>query len=259
MTMRITSYRKLIFSIVLLPSLLLGGCFSSCGETAQIQKNMTDGLKKIYGKEFVVGRPHMTGNPGFGYHYEAKAYPKDNPEIKFTVAYDMNQDGKYGEDYLEQLWMYQGKHDLEIILKKLYGDNFLIYSYSFEYYNREFKNMNYAEVLKSCDGWVNLWIEYYVFTDKKIDKQVEAKIIYNLLDNLMLKNHLRKYRLIVGYSPTSYKSNRYFEINYEKSGKSVETLRQEGILSNYFDLMYLPKNGPEPKKLEISDIVSLFK
>jgi hypothetical protein len=24
---------------------------------------MTDGLKKIYGKEFVVGRPHMTGNP----------------------------------------------------------------------------------------------------------------------------------------------------------------------------------------------------
>jgi len=201
----------------------------------------------------------MTGNPGFGYHYEAKAHPKDNPDVKFTVAYDMNQDGKYGEDYLEQLWMYQGKKNLENTLKSLYGDSFLVYCYSFEYYNREFKDMNYAEVLKSSDGWVHLWIKYIVFTDKKIDKQIEAERVYRIVDKLMLKNHLKKYRLLVGYSPRKYKINRYFENEYKKSGKSLSVLYHEGILTNYVDIEQLAMNESEIKLVELSDVISSFK
>lgn len=249
----------LLSAFLLLSTIFLGGCFSSCGETAQIQKNMTDGLKKIYGKEFVVGRPNMTGNPGFGYHYEAKAYPKDNPDVKFTVAYDMNQNGKYGEDYLEHLWMHQGKKDLKNTLKSFYGDNFLVYSYSFEYYNREFKDMNYAEALKACDGWAKLWIEYYVFTDKQIDRNVEAERFYNILNSLMLSNKLKKYRLIVGYSPMRYKYNGYFENEYGKSGKPLDALLKEGIISNYIDIEQLAMNESEIKKVELPGIISLFK
>ena len=220
---------------------------------------MTDGLKKIYGKDFVVGRPNMTGNPGFGYHYEAKAYPKDNPDVKFTVAYDMNQDGKYGEDYLEQLWMCQGKKDLENTLKSLYGDNYLIYTYSFEYYNRDFKTLNYKQVLKASDGWVHLWIRYIIFTDKKIDKQIEAEHAYNLLYNLMIKNRLKKYRFIVEYLPTRFKSKDYFEKEFIKSGKSMESLFQEGILINYLDIEQLAMNESEMRNVALSDVISSFK
>jgi len=259
MTIRITSYCKILFSILLLPSLLLGGCFSSCGETAQIQKNMTDGLKKIYGKEFVVGRPHMSGNPGFGYHYEAKAYPKDNPDVKFTVAYDMNQDGKYGENYLEMLWADQGEKELSKTLKSLYGDEYLIYIYSFEYYNRDYKNLNYSEVLKASDGWVHLWINYIVFTDKKIDKQIEAERVYRILDKLMLKNNLKKYRLIVEYFPIRYKQNDRFKKEIKKSGKSMDLLYQEGILTNYVDIEQLAMNESEIRNVELSDVISSFK
>jgi len=259
MTIRITSYSKILFSILLLQSLFLGGCFSSCGETAKIQTKITEGLKKIYGKEFVVSRPHMTGNPGFGYHYEAKAHPKDNPDVKFTVAYDMNQDGKYGEDYLEQLWMYQGKKDLENTLKSLYGDNYLVYCYSFEYYNRAFKDMNYSEVLKSSDGWVHLWLKCIVFTDKKIDKQIEAERVYRIVDKLMLKNHLKKYRLLVGYSPLKYKINGYFDNEYRKSGKSLDVLYKEGILTNYVDIHKTTMKKTGIEMVDVEYIVSLFR
>lgn len=249
----------LLSAFLLLSTIFLGGCFSSCGETAQIQKNMTDGLKKIYGKEFVVERPHMTGNPGFGYHYEAKAYPRDNPKLEFTVAYNMNQKGDYGENYLEVLWADQGEKEMREILRSLYGDDFLIYIYSFEYYNRDFKSLNHTEVLKASDGWVHLWIKYIVFTDKKIDKQIEAERVYRILDKLMLKNHLNKYRLLVGYSPRKYKINRYFENEYKRSGKSFSALYQEGILTNHLDIHKLEIDAAGIKKVDVEYIVSLFK
>ncbi len=249
----------LLSAFLLLSTIFLGGCFSSCGETAQIQKNMTDGLKKIYGKEFVVERPHMTGDPGFGYHYESRAYPKDNPDVKFTVAYDMNQDGKYGENYLVMLWSHQGRQELYKMLRSIYGDDFIILTYSFDYFNKDFKSLNHSETLKASGGLVRLAIKYIIFTDKIIDKNQEADHNYKIMKHLIINNHLQKYHFIVGYSPMKYKYNKYFENEYGKSGKSVDELFKEGILSNYIDIIQVAMNTSEVNKVELSNIVSSFK
>jgi len=257
---KIISTTKVVLSaLLLIPILLLVGCPSSCGETAQIQKNMTEGLKKIYGKEFVVSRPHMTGNPGFGYHYEAKAHPKDNPAIKFTVAYDVNQKGDYGENYLEMLWSYQGEQELNEILKKQYGDSFYIYTYWFRYYNKDFKSLSHSEVIKKCDGWAHIWIEYYVFSDNKIDKISEAEKIYNVMQNFFLKYHIKKYRIIVGYTSKYYETNKFFEIEIKNSSKTMDELIKEGKLTNYLDIEHLAMNDNEIKSVQIDDIISVFK
>jgi hypothetical protein len=221
---------------------------------------MTEGLKKIYGKEFVVGRPHMTGNPGFGYHYEAKAHPKDKPEIKFTVAYNMNEKGDYGDDYLEMLWSYQGEQELREILKKQYGDNFYIFRYWLRYNNHEYKSLNHPDILKASDGWAHLWIEYYVFTNKPVVKKSEAEKIYNILDKFILKYRLKKYRIIVGYSTNKYKNNTdIYHQEYTNRGRSSDELYKDGILDNYIDIEQLAMKESEIIKLDINDVVSSFK
>lgn len=220
---------------------------------------MTEGLKKIYGKEFVVGRPHMTGNPGFGYHYEAKAYPKDKPEVLFSVAYNMNRKGDYGDNYLEVLWSHQGEESLKEILKSQYGDDFFVYIYSFRYNNKKYKLMEHSEVIKLCDGWANIWMEYYVFTDN-IDKKNEAKRIYEIMNKFLLQNNIKKYRIIVGYSQTKFKNNTSV---YEKcksiKNMSSDEIYKEKILINYFDYEQLANNHAEINKVTIKDIISAFK
>lgn len=260
MRKKISTTKVVLSALLLIPILLLVGCPSSCGETAQIRKNMTEGLEKIYGKEFVVARPNMTGNPGFGYHYEAKAYPKDNPDIKFTVAYDMNQKGDYGDDYLQILWSHQGAIDLRNLLVKQYGDDFTILHYSFRYNNKDYRNLNHAEVLRKCDGNPFIWLEYYIFTDSKIDKKAEAEKIYIVLNNFILRNRIKKYRLIVGYSPKHCKgkSDIYIREN-TKSMKSFDELYKEKSLFNHIDIMSSEFKDAGIKKDYISELFKSFK
>jgi hypothetical protein len=201
----------------------------------------------------------MTGNPGFGYHYEAKAYPKDNPDIKFTVAFNMNQKGDYGENYLEMLWSYQGEQELKEILKKQYGDSFYVYTYWFRYYNKEYKSLNHSEVIKKCDGWAHIWIEYYVFTDDKIDKYIESNKIFDVMQSFLLKYNIKKYRIIVGYSPKHYEENNFLQTTIKNSTKTMDELLNEGILSNYLDIRHFANSDNESKMVNINDIMSEIK
>jgi len=135
-----------------------------------------------------------------------------------------------------------------------------IYIYSTRFNNNDYKSLNYSEALKACDGWAHIWIEYYVFTDIHIDKKKEAEKIYKVLDKFILKNRIKRYFMIVGYSPKRYKTNTLiFHQEYSKNGKSKETSYHEGILSNYVNINQAVMNESEIKKVELSDIISSFK
>jgi hypothetical protein len=221
---------------------------------------MTDGLKKIYGKEFVVGRPHMTGNPGFGYHYEAKAYPKDNPDVKFTVAYNMNQKGDYGENYLEKLWTNQGKHDLEKSIRQIYGQDAYV-DYSFRYNNIKYKYLTHSEVMKVCNGLPAIDIQYYIYTHGNIDKKKEAEKAYNILKSNLLDYNIMRYFFTVTYLSYSFKNE--FEKNGYVISKDLDKLSFDDLhrshkLINYLKVQQITLNPDEIKKVNINDVEKSF-
>ena len=64
----------------------------------EIQHNMQDYLETKYDKEFVVNRPSLKGNEGFGYNsYLSDAYTKEEPRVEFQISWNKSVD-----EYLER-------------------------------------------------------------------------------------------------------------------------------------------------------------
>ena len=162
---------------------LTGGCsmFDS-GKTDEIQKKMTDYLKNTYGKEFVVGKPKVSGNEFIGFsNYLADAHPKDDPDLKFGVIWNKNKPDVFQDNYLGTKWSKQGTVELEKKLREVYGDDFWLEEYWMSYHDIRVKDWNYPEIIKKYADKMQIVINYWVFIDGKLDKKHEAERAYKIL------------------------------------------------------------------------------
>ena len=232
----------------------------SNGKTEQVQQGMEEYLKKTYEKEFVVREPYLTGNEGLGYIYQTKAYPKGQPELEFFVEGDRSNTGAYIDGYLQVLWTYQGRQELEQALKQLYGSDFTVEKFEFRYNNPEYKDLKYSEVIKQCDGWAYIAISYAVFMDNKIDKKIEAQKAHKLIKSFLIDNKIKRYDLAISFHPAELKdsaNNIANEINSHR--KSLDDLYKEKKLINFIHIYDVALKENEIKKVYVDDIVKSFR
>jgi hypothetical protein len=121
-----TVFQKNISFSLVITAIVMGGLLMSCGKTEEVRECMTRYLNKTYETEFVVEKPYKRNLGVFGYDYEAKAHPKDNPKVEFEIRGDRDNSGHYVEDYLSTLWSYQGREDIDKLLRDIYGEQSLL-------------------------------------------------------------------------------------------------------------------------------------
>lgn len=212
----------------------------SDGKREEVQQNMKEYLERTYEKEFVVEKPVLKGNEGFGYKtYVAKAYPKEDRSLQFYAAWDIGEPGYYDDDYLKVLWSRQGTEELTGVLEGIYGEGNVIVEYELSYNNRKFKDCNYVEAIQKSKGNAFIDINYYVFSNNDIDKQKEAENIFKIYKQYILDYNTKMYFFNVDYVLKECKDE-YDEIlkdlNYD-----YDQLYQEGKI---FNLLHLDDLSP---------------
>ena len=185
------------------------GCGMVDKNRGVVQKGMEEYLKNKYESEFVVEKPMLTGNAGFGYKvYQAYAYPKDKPELRFVTKWDKGEPGKYDDWYLSNKWTSEGEVEVAKVLKEVYGEDVpYIYSYYLSTYRHnlltpeEYK-MTYRDTLEKYVGDSSTTIKYVLFRDGEIDKKAEAEKVYEVYKKLVYDNKiLEGYKIYAYYIP----------------------------------------------------------
>jgi len=205
------------------------------GKSEKIRKNMADYLKNIHEKEFEVEKPYIFGNEGHGYNtYRAKAYAKDNPELKFDVAWDKGDPGYYYDNYLSYLWSFQGEEEIRAKLRELYGQEvYLLYVFNTK--KEGVKKLNHSEILSKYGDDSYFELKYYFFISGEFDKKVEAERVYKIFQNYITKNNVKYYHLVAYCFKESYRDEflrSFSDLPKFKREFSSEKLHAESKLVN---------------------------
>ena len=199
--LKLITLLTLVLAVMMLP-----GCLGQKQE--QVRKEMTAYLNERYGLEFVVGKPYLTGS-GLTTHYEAIAYPKGQPEIKFEVYqnYNTGDPKDYGDNYLLKKWSYQGKLEIAKKLRQVYGESVdfrIVYRFGDPDY--AFKDLDFAEAFKKSRGKGQFYLFYDLFVDgTQINKLAEAEKAYKIMKPFVLDYGGAYYDFAVVYINKAYK------------------------------------------------------
>lgn len=215
---------------------MIEGCSMFDGKSKEVQENMASYLAETYNKEFVVESPRITGNEGFGYRvWQAKAHPKDQPEIEFNVRWDVGEPGAYYDGYLRMLWSAQGKKEIGQYLKELYGQEVPL-NYEFSVADKSLQNLNHSQVISQSKDKIYFSLVYYVLVTGDFDKQKEAEKVFEVLQKYIFSNDIKVYHLIVYYVNPHFKENTLSESNQTDISHHFEQLYKENKLYNYLSL-----------------------
>lgn len=183
--------KVIIFLVVV--SAIIWPNYKSNVEAENARKSMVASLQEHYGLEFEVGKPYQTGSFRT---YEALAYPKGQPAIKFKV--------KQGYDnYLLIKWNYQGKMEVEKKLRAIYGEqaDFRISSCSF-FFGDAYKDLDFTQALEKTRGndKTKTELSYDVFIDGFQFKQdEEAKKAFEVIKTFVLDHDKDHFNFSVVY------------------------------------------------------------
>lgn len=255
---------KICVSLIFLILVLTGGCsMFSGGKTDEIQKNMTVYLENTYGKEFVVGKPKVSGNEFIGFNnYQADAYPKNQPDLKFGIIWNKNKPGVFQDNYLGTKWSKQGTVEMEKKLREVYGDDFWLEEYWISYNDKKVKDLDYPEIIKQYADRMRVDIRYFVFIDGKMDKKYEAKKMYKILKENLIDLKTMQYYISVGYIAKDKKPqllNIYSSTTRNDHGRSMPDLHKAGILKNWIGINYTDEETLKKKYPEVKNADEILK
>lgn len=241
-------------------------------KSIEIQKGMEEYLLNKYGEEFTVESPKLTGNAGFGYKvYQTYASPKDKPEVRFVVRWEIGEPGVYGDGYLYSKWTSEGEVEVAKTLKEVYGEDVpYIYDYYLSRYREdllkpeEYK-MTYKETLEKYVEDSSTSISYVIFREKEIDKNIEAEKAYSVYRQLIYDNKiLEGYSIFIYYIPEEYRKGFLERFNkaktYQTYDYSAEKLYEEGHLISFLGIFGVSKNHKDPIVINnAEELLSEFK
>ncbi len=243
---------------ILLISFIIFLSFSGCWDIpkyseedlAKIHSNMEQYLKNTYQKDFIVKKPKVTGNEGFGYNlYQAVATPIDNHKVEFTIAWDKRDPNKYEDTYLNKLWTYQGKDEVGQLLKKVYG-----YEVPFEYYffynyerldveKNNLKKLNYKDIIEKHSNDIKCTIICYFFTNKDVDKKAESEKAYMFYKQYILNNKINDYFITNTYLVEELRNEFLTKLNNGTLNFNPNELYRENKLINSLRMNYKQNNN----------------
>ena len=243
--LKLITLLTLVLAVMMLP-----GCLGQKQE--QVRKEMTAYLNERYGLEFVVGKPYLTGS-GLTTHYEAVAYPKGQPEIKFKVGQDYNTGDpkKYVDySYLLAKWAYQAQIEIAKKIRQVYGEgvDFRI-SCEYRFGDYTLKDLDFAEVFDKTRGNGSIYLHYALFVDgAQFNKKAEAEKAYEIMKPFVLDYGGTHYTFITVYIDKTFKQE-FLEIRYNyQSDRELSKLFKEKKL-----LGYLRVNPTVSEHIEIND------
>jgi|GEM_PF-5889429 len=182
-------------------SLLVLGLSGCDNRPQKVQQGMKAYLQDRYGIEFVVGQPYVTGSMDTA-HYQAKAYPKGQPGIKFNVdeMSRLDEAGKeynpeYFRDYYQRAkFNYLGTQALEKKMREIYGES-VDMKVKYEFSGGRFDQMNwdFDKVFKANpNSIISLNIE--IFMDgSQFNNETEAAKAYAIFKSFVLDNKSNDY------------------------------------------------------------------
>ena len=250
--------KKIYLLTLIVLAFMLGGCGED-SKTQEVKQGMEAYLKRNYEMEFEVGKPYLTGNKGFGYFYQVKAFPKGKPELEFFVEGDKSNSGVYVDNYLQVLWTSQGRKEVEAKIREVYGKDIdFILHYNFAYHNKNFKDLDHSEVLAKCNGRAYIEISFDIFGDTQIDKELEAQKAFQVMKPYLLDNNIARYHFNVIFLAKDFKEEYFRNPPNDSYGKSFDELYKEKKLINFLKTYNLEQTHPIEVK-DSKDLIQWFK
>jgi hypothetical protein len=195
-----------VFISVLL--LVLSGCDN---RSPKIHKLMSDYLRDRYSMEFVVGQLRADGDISSA-GCEAKAYPKGQPHLEFTVHYQNNcfrgeiTRDELKDNFLAKRWSFQGKLEIEKKIREVYGESAeFVVDYDIDGIGNEHRDLDYWQMMekkretkRGIKGIGELY--YTLFVDgTQFSKEVEAKKAYQIMKTYILDYGFTDTKFIVTF------------------------------------------------------------
>jgi hypothetical protein len=147
-------------------------------------KKVEKTMNERYEIDFVVEEPQIFSNEGFGENlYTFAVYPKKQPDLRFPVTWDIGLD-QLDRDYYISARMNNEIDDIwNPILKRVYGDDFLVYEMSAGMYAslidekyKELSTMTVEEMLNKYPDKFIFELKGFVFIDE-FSEEFEAERI----------------------------------------------------------------------------------
>jgi hypothetical protein len=186
-------------------SLLMFTLFGCDDRPQKVQQGMKTYLQDRYGIEFVVGQPYVTGSMDTA-HYQAKAHPKGQPEIKFTVD-EMSRVNEAGNEYkpeyfrdyyLKEKWNYQGSQAIEKKMREIYGESVdMKITYDFGKGGYAHRDLDFDQLFKQrLNSIISLRIELFI-DSTQFNNETEAAKAFAILKTFILDNKSKHYHFDV--------------------------------------------------------------
>jgi hypothetical protein len=190
--------KRIITALVLVSFVCftLTGCFTDFISKEKERREMEAYLEETYDREFVVEKPYSVGFPWGGGYGNAKAYPKDDPELRFEMT--AVGENSYMTGYLTALWGKQLKTELENKVKEMYGQDAKLECDIDVHIKdedvKEVRKMTFSELEKKYEGQGRLSCKISVkfYSDKCVfdtNQEDEAKKVI-----WFKENHYSKYQ-----------------------------------------------------------------
>jgi hypothetical protein len=172
-----------------------GGSKNGTGGPEQMGQYLQNKYKKV----FIVSNPEHFSGPLSGGCLIARAYPQEQPDLKFNVYYDLDYN-KYGDSYVNNKFSKLGFKYLEEKLKDVYGEDNVILT-EFKCWNipQDAQELDYSQVLYNYADTMNVAFTYYVILNDIFEKNIEAEKVYKVLKNNVFNNNESRNYLNIGY------------------------------------------------------------
>lgn len=208
-----------------------------------VKENMEKYMRTTYGKEFVLSEPRLVGG-GWGRpattYVSKKAYPADDPEIKFDISWD-TQEGTYIDTYLAARWSTEGRKAMERKLCEVYGEgNFFIDKYFSALNDAKDQKFAWADVMKNRSERNRIDFSYIVFFYGGLDRKKEAQRAYKILKENLIDYKVRRYNFSIEFI-YSNKRKEFLDIWMDaekRRHQTHDTMRKAGLLKDWIRVNY---------------------
>lgn len=236
----------IILGLAILICISIVGC-DILNTRRKLIENTEQYLKKEYGREFVCTNPEMTGLTVFGSGaFKLTAYPKDIPEVKFYVGCDSTLQPTYN-DFLENLWSYQGKIEEEAKVKQYFGND-AVFSFWFHLVTKKFdlRQLNYNDVIKKYPEYSTCSYSVSCFLDIPFDEEAQKKSALDLAQKVLNDAKLKSGTIKVFFFSDDYREeyDKKFKTSFDQLYNEDDELYKEGVLYNKLLISYNELNNP---------------
>ena len=211
------------------------------------KSNMKGYLENKYGQKFVLNSVKIDGDIRSASSLVAQAYSESQPNVKFKVYHVDNKHIPYVDDYIEQIWTFQAKKDIDRYISQHSSDDYTLkikpsgeFIESIQGYTPDFNSIK-SRSLTDYTYTLEIYSKTPASSDEPTSNELEKVFGYiEFVKNQKIKHASVSYRYGLLESDQNSKAGQSAKYQYEINvrGTNLQEVNSPAQLKEYFKKIY---------------------